>query len=280
MCSTVSSWKPVVVVRWEAFSNHLIGLGLAARTVTYYMRHVRLADGWLAEQGGSLARATASLIAAYASTLPNSHSTRGQAAAAFTHYWEWIDRPNPPSRALRVPPQPLMICRALEPEQASELRDTAQGWWPEGTAVLFGLYLALRREEIACAEWQRFDSPMEWYRVTGKGGKTALLPVHPVLRLECHSRRRPIGYIFPGRFGGHVSPATIWEWVHLVARIAGIPYLTTHQLRHTALATANDNLGDLRAVQTFARHAHTSQTAGYTRTTARKLQDVVASLRY
>lgn len=279
MPQVAKSWQ-VFSVGWAAFSDHLLGLGLARRTVAYYVRRVEHADTWLQEQGSSLRRAPAALIAAYASTLPNSHSTRGQVASAFGHYWDWIERTNPPVKAIRVPTQPRMLCRALEPEQASRLRIYASGWWPEGAAVLFGLYLALRREEIAKAEWQRFDPPMEFYTVTGKLSKTATLPVHPVLRAELLPRRKVGGFIFQGRFGGHVTPATVWDWTRQVALEAGIPYLTTHQLRHTALATANDNLGDLRAVMEFARHSEPSVTAGYTRTTLMRLQDVVASLDY
>lgn len=267
-------------MEWAVFADHLMGLGLAERTVTYYVRRARHADEWLREQGSDLCRAKAALIGAYASTLPNSHSTRGQVASALGHYWDWVDRPNPPIRAIRVPPQPLMLCRALEPDQASHLKMIASGWWPEGASVLFGLYLALRREEIAKAEWSRFDLPMEWYTVTGKNSKTATLPVHPVLRAELGRHRRPGSWVFPGRFGSHVTPATIWDWTRLVAIEADLPYLTTHQLRHTSLATANDNLGDLRAVMEFARHADPGVTSGYTRTSARRLQDVVRALDY
>ena len=41
-----------------------------------------------------------------------------------------------------------MFCRALEPEDAALLAKTAKGWFPEGTAVLLGLYLALRALEM------------------------------------------------------------------------------------------------------------------------------------
>lgn len=266
-------------LHWVVYADHLIGLGLAARTVSYYVRRAEHAETWLAEQGSDLRRASAALIGAYASTLPNSHSTRGQVASALGHYWEWVERPNPPLKAIRVPPQPSMLCRALEPEQAARLKMIASGWWPEGISVLFGLYLALRREEIAKAEWSRFDPAMEWYTVTGKNSKTATLPVHPILKAELLKHRRVRGWVFQGRFGGHVTPATIWDWTRQVAREADLT-LTTHQLRHTALATANDNLGDLRAVMEFARHSDPSVTSGYTRTTARRLEDVMRSLRY
>lgn len=267
-------------VEWAIFADHLTGLGLAARTVTYYVRRAEHADRWLREQGSDLARSKAALIGAYASTLPNSHSTRGQVASALGHYWEWVQRPSPPIKAIRVPTQPTMLCRALEPEQAARLKMVASGWWPEGISVLFGLYLALRREEIAKAEWSRFDPAAEWYTVTGKNSKTATLPVHPTLKAELTRHRKVGGWIFPGRYGEHVAPATVWDWTRQVAREADLPYLTTHQLRHTALATANDNLGDLRAVMEFARHSDPSVTSGYTRTTQRRLEDVMRSLRY
>lgn len=267
--------------RLVAFQEYLFSLGLNPRTMAAYLRHVQIADRWLATNcHTSLKWAAAAHIAAYAAAmLVMSHSTRGQAAAAFRHYWAWAERTNPPAKAVRVPPRPVMVCRALEEEPAQLLAKAAIGWWPKGTAVLFGLYMALRRTEIAMAEWRRFDGGMEWYTVTGKRSVTATLPVHPVLAGELEARRGS-GWIFQGRFGGPVTPATIWSWTTEVAEVAGVGYLTTHQLRHTSLATANDRLGDLRAVQTFARHVDPAQTAGYTRTTARRLRDVSDSLDY
>lgn len=263
-----------------SFTDYLIGLGLNPTTILYYARHVANAQRWLAESGTDLMRARAVEIAAFAQTIVNSHSTRGQVAAALNHYWDHVGRFDAPRRAIRVPPQPLMVCRAIEPVEASRLRDMALCWYPAGLAVLMGLYLALRRAEIACSEWQRFDRDMEWYRVTGKRDKTATLPVHEVLRRQLEPHRQPVGWIFPGRFGGHVNVATVWEWTRLVADRAGIGDLTPHQLRHTSLATANDNLGDLRAVQTFARHERPQTTSGYTRTTAKTLRAVSEALDY
>ena len=172
-----------------------------------------------------------------------------------------------------------MVCKALEPEEAESLVATARGWWPEGAAVLFGMYLALRREEIAKAEWDRFDDDLEWYTVTGKNSKTATLPVHPALADELAPRRGE-GWVFPGRFGGHVCPATIWDWSKKVARAAGIETFTTHQLRHTSLTTALDNTGNLRSVMQFARHTKPQTTAGYTRTTKAQLVEVMEALDY
>lgn len=268
-------------MRWSAYTDYLIGEGLGPRTRGIYLRWVRDAGEWLEVRGSSLEEATATQINSWAEDqIPFSHSSRGQAAAALRHYWTMTDRDRPPVRAIRVPPMPEMVCRALEEDQARDVVKVATGWYPEGLAVLAGMYLALRRFEIATMQASRFDDHLEWYTVTGKNDKTATLPVHPHLQAELANRDKQHGWIFPGRFGGHVTPATVWEWTTKVGREAGIEHLRPHELRHTSLATANDRTGNLRAVQTFARHAKPSTTSGYTRTTATRLREVSDALDY
>jgi len=266
----------------EEYREHLIGQGLSPNTIRTYLTQVGRAERWMQRRDTSLAWCAPSDIADYtAHNVAFSHSSRGQTAAAFRHYWDMTGRINPPTKAVRVPPQPEMVCKAVEDLQARALTKTALGWWPQGTAVLFGLYLALRRTEIAAAEWTRFSDDLAWYTVTGKGDRTETLPVHPVLRDELAGRNtNGTRWVFEGRFGSHVTPATVWTWSKQVATAAGIERFTTHQLRHTALTTANDNLGDLRAVQTFARHKSATQTAGYTRTKQTRLREVSDALDY
>ena len=273
----MSWWKALDLD--AAYIEYLVGQGLSDATVTLYAQRLAVAVRWADNRGVTLLDASPSVIRAYAKECVQfSHSSRGQAVAVLRHYWEWKGRINPPYKAIRVPPQPDMVCRAVDDDQARDLVKMALGWHPKGLAVLFGLYLALRRTEIAAAEWARFSTDMGWYTVTGKGDKTATLPVHQMLQDELADRGE--GYVFPGRFGGHVSPATIWEWTKTVAVEAGIHDFSTHQLRHTALTTANDTLGDLRAVQTFARHKKPETTAGYTRTKQTRLREVSDSLDY
>jgi integrase len=72
---------------------------------------------------------------------------------------------------------------------------------------------------------------------------------------------------------------TLRSWVKLAGAAAGLgTRLRPHQLRHTALAIANDVTGDLRAVMEFARHSDTATTVGYTRTTTQKLMSVAFAL--
>lgn len=265
---------------WEAFRDYLTGLGLDRRTIDYYIRHAQRADRWLADFGTDLQTCRATLLAEWAATLPNSHSTRGQMAAALGHYWDWVDRPNPPAKALRVPPRTEMVCRTLEDDESTLLEKAAQGWWPEGAAVMLGLYLGIRRFEIAKAEWGRFDDALEWYTVTGKRSKTATLPVGDELQAELEPHRLLDGWLFPGRMEGHINPATVGVWVDLVGAAAGLGHISPHRLRHTCLTKAVDAGVPLRDVQTFARHADPGMTARYTRTTSNKLRAVAQAIKY
>lgn len=263
------------------YSEYLTGIGLSTKSIRLYAKHVERAERWFrSNTHTTLHWAGPKQIREYAETLPASNSTRTQARAAFKHYWEWKGRDNTPHGAIRVPSAPEMVCRAIDETQVRDLVKVSLGWWPKGTVVLCGLYLALRRFEIAQMEWSRFSDDFEWYTVTGKRDKTATLPVHPALRDELYPKRGR-GWVFPGRFPGrHITPNTVWVWTAEVGEEAGIPDLEPHELRHTALATANDNTGNLRSVQTFARHSKPSTTSGYTRTTAERLREVSDALDY
>jgi integrase/recombinase XerD len=268
----------------DAFHAYLLGEGMAPNTIRAYLYRLGHFLRWCDEEGLDPATIEPPDLARYLEGVPTSNSWRRHLRSVLKHWWRFVGREHPPLRAIRVPPKPRMVCKAVTDEQAGLLVKVARGWYPQGTAVLMGMYLALRREEIAKARWDRFDQPMEWYTVQGKGSVTATLPVHPVLEEEL--RTIPHGespYLFPGdpdRKRAHVHPATIWDWSKQVGEAAGLGAIPPHILRHTALATANDRLGDLRAVMVFARHTRPDVTASYTRTTSERLRQVVEALEY
>lgn len=261
------------------FADYLIGLGLSPKTVAIYVRSALAAITWLRSNGVTdLATVSASLLATYAATLPQSASTRRQLRSSLRHWSDWQGL-NWPVAAIRVPPKPRPMCRAITPSDATAVVKASLGWYPQGTAVLLGFYLALRRDEIARFQWSRLRG--DWYTVTGKGERTASLPVHPVLVDELSHLRRSGDWLFPGSRGrSHVTGATIWNWVNEVADAAGVPRFTPHQMRHTALATMNDATGDLRATQEFARHSRPETTAIYTRATGERLERAMLALDY
>ncbi len=267
-------------MRASTYAEHLIGQGKTVKTVRDYQREVDLALSWFAARCLNFTDAAPSDLIAYADTRPNTPAIRAHLRSALRHYWKWQNVLGWPD-AIRVPTPAPMVCKALEPIDARAMVKTAIGWWREGTAVLAGAYLALRNEEIASMRWDGFDTNMGWYTLVGKGNRTRRLPVHPVLADELADRQNGASYIFEGRFSGYVTHATISTWVAKVAVEAGVDeHVWPHRLRHTALATANDNTGNLRAVQSFAGHARPETTAGYTRTTATRLREVSDSLDY
>lgn len=263
--------------------SELLARGLAARTITGYMNTIWSAERWFDARGLSLARATPEQIAAYAGTTPLSHSTRITLRASLGHYWAICGHPRPPTGAVRVPSQPTMVSQALEEEDCRALVRVARARGDRpGFAVLLGMYQALRREEIATLPWSAFDEAPEGYMtVTGKGSKTRTIPVHSAILGVLEPLLRTDHFIFPGRRPGtSVCPATIWYWVRLVSMEAGLPPVRAHQLRHSALSTANDATGDLRAVQALAGHAKPETTAGYTRASRHRLEAAVAAIDY
>lgn len=266
----------------RTFGGYLVRQGLAEKTVKIYGRAADLAVLYFAEHGCSVEAVSATDLAGWATTLAPSTSARRQARSALGYFYEWMELPDPGLKAIRVPPKPRYFCQAVSELEARRLvRVATDAAHPHGTAILAGLYLALRVSEIAAMRWDRFDTSLEHYTVTGKGDYTARLPVHPKLREYLQGRQTAYLYLFPGSRGHeHANPATIWGWVRELGEQAGIHDLRPHQLRHTALATMNDKTGDLRATSEFARHRRLETTMVYTRTSEDGLRKVMNALEY
>jgi integrase/recombinase XerC len=260
--------------------------GLAPRTATLYARTVDAAQQWCAQEGLDLATIPAARLIEYADTKPLTHASRLALRCSLRCFWELVERDRPPLRAIRVPPEPEPICKALEDDDARLLAKTARGRRDRaGLAVVLGLYTGMRREEIASSRWDWLRPPDSRFPgglllVTGKGDKQRRIPLHRAVVIAMGTIERSAPFMFPGRFGGHVSVATIWAWVRLVSEEAGTPVVPPHVLRHTALAHANDATGDLRAVQSLAGHAKPETTSRYTRASPRRLRAAVESLDY
>jgi integrase len=265
----------------DDFTEYLCSLGLSPRTIATYERELRTVEAWMAEHGHDLRTAPPSAIAAYAGSRAASWSTRKAIRTTLTHYWAMVDRPRPPIGAVRVPPKPRGHCRAFDEDDARLLAKAARSRGDDaGLVVAFGLYCALRRAEIAGLRWENF-SDGDQLTVRGKFGVEATIPVHHVvLELLDAKGWQQHGWLFPGRFDRGLNPATVWSWTLQVAEEAGVAGATVHRLRHSALATANDNTHDLRSVQELARHARPETTSLYTRTTKQRLRAVVEAIDY
>lgn len=128
-------------------------------------------------------------------------------------------------------------------------------------AVLAGL----RVHEIA--KFHGFDVNAEHgsLTVTGKGGVTELIPLHPDLADLARKMPRD-GYWFPAYNGAeHVGRSAVHEAISGAMHRAGVR-ATPHQLRHSYGTELLRGGANLRTVQELLRHASIETTQRYTDT--------------
>lgn len=194
-------------------------------------------------------------------------STRKSAQGALRSLYGWMveaghleHSPAACLRPVRVPrglPRPATEaqveagCRADDPDTVLMVRLAAE--------------LGLRRTEIARLRGQ--DVTPWGLHVRGKGGKDRLIPLPDDLRAELE--RRPRGWVFPGRFTGHVHPGTVQVRVREAAGVA------PHAHRHRFGTRAYAGTRDLRAVQTLLGHASPETTQVYVEITGDGLSAAV-----
>ena len=261
----------------DEFFDGCLARGLSMKTAVVYATALRpMLDAY-----DSIDELSATEIMKYSERVRSSNSMRSSLRSALKNYYEMIGRADSPYRAVPVPRRARMVCRALDESEAARLVHEARRRGDrEGLAVLLGLFCGLRRAEIASLCWG--DVSEGWITVTGKGA-TRTIPMHPIAldawnAIEGPKRARD--RVFEGRWGEKCNPTTVWTWVDDISRAALGRHVTTHVLRHTALATALDNTRDLRAVQHFAGHAKPETTAGYTRVRRDRLIEVSTSIKY
>lgn len=263
--------------------SEYMGLGLGPRTAYSYARVIQRVLPLLEARGVDLLTCSAADVAVVSDGWAKSHSSRSQLRSALVAAWDLVGRESTPTRAVRVPPKPRMRSKALDDPEAARLEQVAIARADlAGLAVLLGLYLGLRREEIASLRSDAFDRQSDglWATVMGKGDVVGRIPVHRVLA-EALERLGPFGqWVFPAVRGGHVCPATVWNWTRQVATEAGLGNVAPHRLRHTSLTVMNELSRDLRAVQEIARHSKPEITAGYTRVRDRRMREIVEMIDY
>lgn len=264
----------------DQFAAALICEGYADTTVRVYRCMFQRWTDYAITYGRAPLAPDPVAVRAWSSGLPAGISTRGQARATIKHLCRIMDVEDV-SRAIRLPRAPrLPRSRALTDTQARQLARTADLCGLAGLAVLVGLYTGARRGEIASLSWDRIDLPNQLLVLDRtKVSDTHEVPIHPALARRLELRQVPgEQWVFPGRYGGHVAPAVVWEMVRDVAAQAGIGKVTPHMLRHTIVGAVYDIGRDLRAAQDLAGHTDPSITARYTSRTKRQILNALEQI--
>ena len=118
-------------------------------------------------------------------------------------------------------------------------------------------------------------------RVTGKRGKTRVVPILPAVReaiedyaLQCPWPIEKDGALFLGARGGPLNPDLVRRSVAAARRRLGLPdSLTPHALRHSFATHLLARGADLRSLQELLGHASLSSTQIYTAVDAAHLLD-------
>jgi integrase/recombinase XerC len=187
----------------------------------------------------------------------------------------------------RVQPVPRALNRADARAVGVEIGDVHHPERPEFQAardvalftLLYGCGLRISEAlslNIADAPLPGSDAAL---RILGKGGKTRLVPVLPVVRqaiaawmahrggaasAETPGGAEPDAPLFLGARGKRLDPAVAQKTLRDYRRLAGLPeHATPHALRHSFATHLLAGGADLRAIQELLGHASLSTTQRY-----------------
>ncbi len=191
--------------------------------------------------------------------------------------------------AVRAPKQPKSLPKPLSDRQATSLTATETQLQDEpwiaarDAAVLALLYgCGLRISEALGLLPGEIEPGTTTLRIKGKGGKTRIVPLLPVVA-EAVTRYRDIcpyhltdeKPLFRGARGGPLQPAIIQRQMQKLRSAFGLPDTATpHALRHSFATHLLAGGGDLRTIQELLGHASLSTTQVYTGVDTSRLLEV------
>lgn len=193
--------------------------------------------------------------------------------AAVRSYYKWMlrfgHRNDDPTLRIDAPRLPRGLPRPVSRADFQRLLAATDG--DSRRAIAIGAYTGMRVSEAAVLDWADIDTEMRRVRISGKGQKTRLVGLSPLL-LDA------IGPPVRGNVvaaGGHPYTAdTLQRKVNRAIRAAGVD-ATYHQLRHRFGTVALAATGNLLAVSRAMGHSSPTTTAIYAATSDADL-DVIA----
>jgi integrase/recombinase XerD len=311
----------------RGYLDHLtVERGLAANTLSSYRRDLARYLDVLARRGvGSPAEVTEADVAEFLAGLregtgepgagypPLSAASAARAVVAVRGFSRFAHREGlaaaDPSRAVRPPPPARRLPKAIAVEEVERLLEAAGADGSPAAlrdrALLELLYatgarvseaVALAVDDVTgdgggvagAAGQGESGATGAALRLTGKGGRTRLVPLGSYAReaLDAYLVRgrpalagagRGTSALFLNARGGRLSRQSAWSVLRAAATRAGLSgELSPHVLRHSFATHLLDGGADVRVVQELLGHASVTTTQVYTLVTVERLREVYA----
>jgi integrase/recombinase XerC len=213
---------------------------------------------------------------------PLSPRSMSQALSTIRAFHRWLDRrlgiSNPALALVRGPRLPQGAPRPVTEDQARGLIETAasdpdrEDWEVARDEALLTLLWGCGLRISEALSLKRSDAPLpDAVRITGKGGKTRLVPVLPVVReaVDAYLDALPVilapgDALFRAKRGGDYSPRHAQALMQNLRGQLGLPASATpHALRHSFATHLLGAGADLRSIQELLGHASLSTTQRY-----------------
>lgn len=235
-------------------------------------------------------RRTVRNFLAHRAALGDQRTSLQRRAAAVRGYFRWLVERGylavDPAAGLSAPQAHHVLPELLNRDQLSSLLDAPWGddpWSLRDRALCEVLYGAGLRVSEACGlDLGDVDWNTGMLRVTGKGDKERLVPLHAtalgaLVRWRDHGRAAvmseatPTGCVFVNRRGRRLGPRDVRRI--LDARVS-TGHVHPHALRHTFATHLLEGGADLRIVQELLGHESLTTTQMYTHVSKSRLQKV------
>jgi integrase/recombinase XerD len=195
-----------------------------------------------------------------------------------------------PTEHLTSPKQWSTIPRFLNREQTDKLiaaPDVTKSTGIRDRAMLELLYATgIRVTELIGLQISSLDMGLGLLRVTGKGNKQRIVPVHAAALATVRGyiengrprllKGRQTSFLFITARGEGMTRQAFWAAIKMNGKKAGIfHHLSPHILRHTFATHLLEGGADLRSLQEMLGHADLSTTEIYTHVVRPRLRDTV-----
>lgn len=207
-------------------------------------------------------------------------STRATYHASIRAFYAWAHKAGllevDPTAQTPTPKRPKAVPRPVTDRQLMLILAVANRRRTR-MMVLLAALAGLRVHEIAKVRGCDVDLDSCALTVAGKGGKTAILPLHEAI-LDAAHLFPTTGYWFPSyQREGPVLPSAVGKAIKSAMNRAGCD-TTPHQLRHGFGTSLLNNGANLRVVQELMRHDSIASTQIYTLVSSPQMRAAIDGL--